>query len=108
MSCTHYVVSMHIDKRIEQMEKIPEMWGSREAIELSIIQMMEIELLVKNPKILDADSRSVISAWNNAKSTLTMAGPLPLHRYLEDYTNDLYFKELKKIIKVVRNHINEF
>ena len=72
-----FVISKHIDKRIQQYEKAPGMWGSREAIELSILNMLEMELIAVNPWYLDKYPRCVLNAWNTAKSRFN-TGPLPL------------------------------
>ena len=56
----HKEISEFATKRVEDMLKSPEMWGSQEAVELQVLQLMEIRMLIEHPLKLKINPRYVL------------------------------------------------
>lgn len=101
---TPQMIKDHIDTRLLQFRETPEMWGSREAIELSIIMLLEVEVMTSNAQFLKDNPRVVIDSWINSLRPW-QCGPTPFFIKFKDKPNDWYFENLFQIVDKTRSRI---
>lgn len=77
-------VADHVDKSIRDMLRCPEMWGGAEAVELQVLQLLEIRHLATAPPGTEAPRRQVTEAYRRFSSEVLGGGSAdPLSRRLE-------------------------
>lgn len=83
-------------KRLENILARPQMWGGQEAVELQVLQLLELETFVLDPS---SDQRVVLDKYNEHSRKKWKTGALPasarnldwteLIRHLTEFRNSL-------------------
>lgn len=69
----HRVID-HIDKSVRHMLRCPEMWGGYEAVELQVLQLIEVRRLALAPPTAEVKPRQVLEAYRRFSAEVMGGG----------------------------------
>lgn len=85
-----------LTKRLDNILARPEMWGGQEAVELQVLQLLELEVFINDPA---SNQRLVLDKYNEHSRKKWKTGVLPasarnldwteLIRHLNEFRNSL-------------------
>lgn len=103
MSSTEDNIVTYVDEQLAAIFAAPEMWGSSEAIELQVIQLLEVRALTLRPEIEKQNPRGVLEAFQSLVSEeFPNAPPYPLHGLVEEYgSQGEFIRCLRRISKKI-------
>ncbi|MCC6525918.1 MAG: hypothetical protein IT373_24940 [Polyangiaceae bacterium] len=85
MSSLRAIMVEWVDQRIDEMLKAPPMWGSNEAVEMQVLQLVELRALALRPtQELETPRRVIDNYLAHLRQRYPSRPPLPLHRLLAD------------------------
>ena len=84
-----------VTKRLEAFRDRSRMWGSREAVELQAILLLECELAATQPDRLITDPRLVINTYH----PLVAPGPLHMRQLSDEHFGRALFNACQQVRK---------
>ncbi len=107
MSDLREVTTSWIDARMDSMLAAPQMWGSREAVELQALLLVELRSVVMRPTVDAEDSRRVLDAYAKFLARrFPNATPAPLfeHACREALPETTFTSVLREFSDAMRVH----
>lgn len=89
-----------LTRRLDVILLRPEMWGAQEAVELQVLQLLELELFVNDPS---SDQRKVMDLYNEFSRKKWRTGRMPASARNLDWTElTTHLKEFRNVCKEIK------